>query len=593
MKNIATENPKEHWGFLYVENKTVLDMGCSFYEANFNPGMLSSAEWFVENKAAKVIGFDGDPGEVKKYNIVYKNNPKYNVFELYLNNETQIRDLLKMNPTPQVIKCDIEGAEINFINITKEEMENVEEIAFEYHDISTREMCETKLKEWGFDFIEQYSLLDRSPEHQGVYHGHKTQYQKPPIIVETPIQVIKKPKVPKILYIGPGEPILKSIQQGSFEDSSLDVKYLETDDNINEILTSFKPDSILTIGKSDREFSNLYFQPYNIRKRWFVGPELNTQSGQSAYYCAMNQILKRDNSKLISYFTPTYNTGVRLYETYQSLVVQTYIDWEWIIVDDSNDGGKTLSIAENIASIDPRVTVHSFKEKSKGIIGESKYRAATLCNGYLLVELDHDDLLTPNCTLDLYNASQTYLDAGFFYTDCVELNQYWQSLRYDDGFALGYGKYRQEQYNQHILDVCEAPNINPKTIRHIVGIPNHVRAWRRDTYFAIGGHNRDLAIADDYELFIRTFLHTKICKIPKLGYLQFMYSNGNEQNSHDVSRADIQRRVRTIADFYNEAIYNRFKELGVSDWVYESGIYDIQTIPNRYNDEENYVNYIN
>ena len=63
-----------------------------------------------------------------------------------------------------------------------------------------------------------------------------------------------------------------------------------------------------------------------------------------------------------------------------------------------------------------------------------------------------------------------------------------------------------------------------------------------------------------------------------------MYSNGNEQNSHDVSRADIQRRVRTITDFYNEAIYNRFKELCVSDWVYESGIYYIQTIPNRYND---------
>ena len=76
-------------------------------------------------------------------------------------------------------------------------------------------------------------------------------------------------------------------------------------------------------------------------------------------------------------------------------------------------------------------------------------------------------------------------------------------------------------------------------------------------------------------------------------YIQIIYKNINEQNTHDVSRADIQRRVRTIADFYNEAIYNRFKELGVSDWVYESGIYDIQTIPNRYNDEENYVNYIN
>ena len=80
-------------------------------------------------------------------------------------------------------------------------------------------------------------------------------------------------------------------------------------------------------------------------------------------------MLTNDNSKMISYFTPSYNTGVKIYDTYMSLKAQTYLDWEWVIVDDSNDNGKTLQIIKNIASIDPRVRVYSFEEKSGGVIG--------------------------------------------------------------------------------------------------------------------------------------------------------------------------------------------------------------------------------
>jgi glycosyltransferase involved in cell wall biosynthesis len=306
----------------------------------------------------------------------------------------------------------------------------------------------------------------------------------------------------------------------------------------------------------------------------------------------MTQILKQDNSKLISYFTPTYNTGVRLYETYQSLLNQTYQNWEWVIVDDSNDDGKTLQISKNIASLDHRVKVYSFEEKSGNIIGESKYRAATLCRGFILAELDHDDLLTQKCTEYLVNASQKFPDAGFFYTDSAEINQYWQSQTYGEPFALWYGKYRKYNYNGYMWDVAIQPNINPKTIRHIVGVPNHVRAWRRDVYFQIGGHNRDLSIADDYELIVRTFLHTKMCKIAELGYIQFIHDSGDAQNSHDIARADIQRRVKTIREHYNDDIANRFEELGVEDYPYKLNKMDTLDVKSRFGDDENYVNYI-
>jgi O-antigen biosynthesis protein len=579
MKNINSEHPYEHWSFLDVKDKVVLDMGCSFYDATYNPDMLSSAEWFVETGAINVIGFDANPYEVDKYNVVYKNNPKYKVFKLFVDSTEKIRDLLQHKP--EVIKCDIEGGEIYFKDITKDEMEFVEQIGIEYHDEETKKMCEVKLSEWEFDFIEQYSLMYIDTNKQGVFCGKKTKVLNK-----------KKAKVPRVLYIGVDKPELKSIQSETYEDTSLEVKYLKNDIDVNEVIANFKPDSIITIGESDSQYKNLFTNTFEVRKKWIHLSESNEDTGTFGYNCAMNQILKQDNSKLVSYFTPTYNTGVRLYETYQSLLNQTYQNWEWVVVDDSNDDGKTLQIVKNIASLDHRVKVYSFEEKSGNIIGESKYRAATLCRGFLLAELDHDDLLTQKCTEYLVKASQIHTDAGFFYTDSVEVNQYWKSLTYDKPFALWYGEYRKYNYNGHIWDVAIQPNINPKTIRHIVGVPNHVRAWRRDVYFQIGGHNRDLSIADDYELIVRTFLHTKMCKIAELGYIQFIHDSGDVQNSHDIARKDIQRRVKTIREHYNDDIAKRFEELGVEDYPYKLNKMDTLDVKSRFGDDENYVNYI-
>lgn len=403
---------------------------------------------------------------------------------------------------------------------------------------------------------------------------------------------VKKARVPKVLYIGSDEPTLESVKYLGYEDTSLDVQYAKTDENLTSYLVNFKPDSIITISEDYKNFPNLCHSNLEVRKRWMTLPPTQQYVGEIAYNCAMNQILEQNTDTLISYFTPIYNTGNKLLRTYESLKEQSYPNWEWVIVNDSSDGGKTLKIAENIAAMDNRVRVYDFREKTKGIIGESKYRAACLTRGRWLAELDHDDLLTENCSADVIAAANKYPDAGFIYNDSVEVREDWTSLTYGEGFSLGYGKYRKVNYKGLIWDVAVTSNINPKTIRHIVGVPNHVRVWRRDVYFAIGGHNRDLAIADDYELIVRTFLHTKFVKIPKLGYIQFIYNNHTGQNTHDLSRADIQRRVRTIMHHYNERISKRFEELGVQDYPYQINKNDPLSVPSRFGADENYVNYI-
>ena len=396
--------------------------------------------------------------------------------------------------------------------------------------------------------------------------------------------------LPKVLYIGEGTPKLETLYYNSYSERRLNVEYLPDDTNLTEVLVKFNPDSIITVGDPAKH-PNLNKQPLEVRNRWYNLDAIDHLAGEHSYSVGMNYILNNDKSKLISFFTSTYNTGDKILDTYSTLRKQTYDNWEWVIVDDSTDDGHTYKILKNLQKFDHRVKLYSFDKKTNGIVGEAKYRAACLTEGVLLAELDHDDLITPDCAEYLMQAYNEFPDAGFYYTDGGEVTEDYNAIIYPEGFAMGYGKYYTSEYNGNSFEVQVTPNINPLTIRHIVGVPNHIRCWRRDIYFSAGGHNRRLTIADDYELILRTFLRTIFVKIPKMCYIQFRYDEEGRVNTHETSRADIQRRVYTIMNFYNEKIKDRFEELGVKDWAYDSDPKQpLNTIP-RFNEKENYVNY--
>lgn len=433
---------------------------------------------------------------------------------------------------------------------------------------------------------------------EAVYSAESDQFVFIPDVISHYNYLEKKsqPKLPKVIYIGEGQPELVSTQYVPYEAKELNVMYLENDDNILDHIVEFRPDVIVTVGGEWQQHINLARLPLQFRRMWNHYDNADTPVdviGSGAYMGAMSNMLSPsylNDEEMISFITPIYNTGDKLYNTYKSIANQTYKNWEWVIVNDSTDGGKTLKIAEDIASQDPRVRIYDFREKSGGIIGEVKYRGFMMARGYILAEMDHDDLLTPNAAQDLHNAAQKHPECGFFYTDCTEWDEAGNSLRYDPGFAFNYGQYREEEYEGRKVWVCNQHDLNPKTIRHIVGVPNHIRAWRRTTYMEVGGHNRGLAIADDYELVVRTWLKTLCCRIPKLGYIQYLYNNASGQNTHDLSRADIQRRVKTIMYYYNEQIKERFEELGLVDWAYNENPSAPLFTPSKYGEEEQVSN---
>jgi glycosyltransferase involved in cell wall biosynthesis len=387
-----------------------------------------------------------------------------------------------------------------------------------------------------------------------------------------------------------------------YEENLLDevvIYSLPFTDDINKDFSLYKPDIIMgcdnRVSSNNKIISNriiryLSFPPDNILA--------NDVVCQSTFRNCQNLKPK------FSIFTPTYNTGERIYRTYESLKKQTLDDWEWVIVDDSpND--ETWNILQEISKNDFRVKVHKIYPLSEGNIGLVKHRAASLCLGEWLVELDHDDTLISTCLQELHNASLKYPNAGFMYSDVCELYEDGEMKTYDhdhsgnwyarpdNHFDFGYAGHTYVEADGKTYINHHYPDINPLSIRFNISMPNHVRVWKKEVYDKIGGHNVNTPIADDYELIVRTFLNTEMVHVKKMLYLQW----NNRNSAVDNNSVDINRRSRLIRDHYDFQIHKRIIELGKYDWNWDESRGHSQKFQNsvqtvKYYREEEVLNHI-
>jgi O-antigen biosynthesis protein len=374
--------------------------------------------------------------------------------------------------------------------------------------------------------------------------------------------------LPVVCIFGAGALELKSEPEAQpHETNALKCLNYQSDENLEAILREVNPHVFVTVGGL-AQFKRLNVAPFDVRRRWLHYADASDpqRMGREAFNCYLSVCLEEQKDPpLVSVFTPTYKTGQRFLRPYRSLLDQIYVNWEWVIWDDSDDNGETARMIEGLAAGDHRIRLIR-AERHSGIIGDVKYNACMATRGQILVELDHDDELTGDCLDLIVKTWRQYPQCGFYYSDFAEVGPNLEPLKYGDGWGYGYGAYRSEDLRGNRLAVAVAPNINAKTIRSLVAAPNHVRAWRRDVYFATGGHNRQLHVADDMELMIRTFLETTMIRIPRLCYLQFQ-DGGNTQR---VRNQDIQRHVRYLRHRYDRRIHDRLEALGIDDWIWNA-----------------------
>ena len=346
-----------------------------------------------------------------------------------------------------------------------------------------------------------------------------------------------------------------------------DVRAVVDDSELAQLLVDEMPHAILTVG-AGRTFPVLEAQPLDVRRRW-VHVDVDEPDPAEMARTALGvfvDVATNDRFPLlplVSVFTPTYNTGDRIERAFQSLLAQTYTNWEWVIYDDSPDD-ETWQRLCAIRARDARV--HIFRsDRTCGRIGEVKRRACGLARGSVLVELDHDDELTPQCLADVVAAFDAHPEAGFAYTDCAEVFESGRNASYGESFSFGFGTYRTEHLRGRDYLVTNYPSLNAKTIRHIVGVPNHVRAWRRSAYVTAGGHSPEVHVADDYELLVRTFLTTRMVHVHTFGYIQYL--DDEQGNTQRRRNGEIQRAVHLFAERYEDQIHERLLELGSPDFI--------------------------
>jgi glycosyltransferase involved in cell wall biosynthesis len=105
----------------------------------------------------------------------------------------------------------------------------------------------------------------------------------------------------------------------------------------------------------------------------------------------------------VSVCIPTYNGAAFLAETLTSVVAQTNVDFEVVVVDDCSTD-ESFDIAERFARSDPRVrAIRNAERAGSGAANAKVYLAHA--RGAWIKTLNQDDLLAPTCLARMLDAS--------------------------------------------------------------------------------------------------------------------------------------------------------------------------------------------
>jgi hypothetical protein len=179
----------------------------------------------------------------------------------------------------------------------------------------------------------------------------------------------------------------------------------------------------------------------------------------------------------ISIITPVFDTPVlRLEEAVQSVLAQTYRNWELVLLDDGSIDADLLRIMPHLAARDPRIVLRN-SGKHEGISAASN-RGLEFALGEWVTFLDHDDVLEPDALFQIVQLLQARPDADLIYTDEDKLGE--------NGFEAPVFK----------------PDWSPEFFLsyNYVG---HLTAIRRDLAHKTGGFRSEFDTAQDHDLLFR------------------------------------------------------------------------------------------
>ncbi len=278
----------------------------------------------------------------------------------------------------------------------------------------------------------------------------------------------------------------------------------------------------------------------------------------------------------VSIVTPTHNIK-RLERCARSVAAQTYKDFEWIV---AVNGGllpafveqklkewvpelveikqvKVIRVENNFKEqdIDPATGKKAEMKVTENCVGYIKAQAFAAASGDFLVELDHDDELSVDAIEEIANAFNTNPDASFVYSECQRIYEAGHKIK-ETGQVMkggeevvwgGAWRYHDAPFNGFdgvvVKKTAKNPPVLPQNVSRIWYAPDHVRAFRRDLYKKVGGHNPRLPICDDLDLMSRLYMVGTFVEIQKVLYRYTIHDDNTWKKNLDPKKDDPTRNI--------------------------------------------------
>lgn len=248
--------------------------------------------------------------------------------------------------------------------------------------------------------------------------------------------------------------------------------------------------SVAEMGQDAPPALTPWFEPLDRYAAW-----RNVNGFNSAARADLDEALQATRPSVkFSIITPVYNTSAtHLHETVQSVMDQVYGDWELLLFDDASPDVATRQALTEVASLDSRIRTHY--SAINGGISAATNAAVSEATGEILVFLDHDDLLTPDCLAELALYYTVHPDADIVYSD-------------DDKFD-NQGCYYAPQFK---------PDWSPALLTSFMYM-SHVFTVRRALFVDLGGFRSEFDGSQDYDFALRASERARhVGHIPRVLY---------------------------------------------------------------------------
>lgn len=237
---------------------------------------------------------------------------------------------------------------------------------------------------------------------------------------------------------------------------------------------------------------------------------------------------------LISVITPYHKPYEKyLMQAHACLKAQTHENWQWILV----PNGKAR-VPEKLKE-DKRVKVVrlAHAENTPNKIGWLKRNACLQADGEIIFEFDADDILLPGALIEVQEAMNADRKKVFAYSNSAMFNEKtWESEFYTEYWGW---RRRDFHYNGHKLNEMIGWPPSPHMMRFVYWAPNHLRAWRKQAYLDVGGHDESLFIGDDHDLCCRFFIRYGAEGFQHIDQCLYLYQT-HDENACNVWNRQIQ-----------------------------------------------------